>query len=159
MCHVRNNSARALFGADHDGRTVNVYLVIAVDSRTLQADDFFASGRRVPPVYNGFVLAAIAVGEVGSSPIPERCSFSASALVIGLGWTFGMFAAGVLFVLPAWTGSYTLPSFLGHHSARAALRAAASVMQLRPRRSFLSPKSDCGADTRVPAGLVLLGVS
>ena len=42
-----------------------LYLVIAVGSRTLQVEDFFASGRRVPPVYNGFVLAAVAVGGVG----------------------------------------------------------------------------------------------
>ena len=42
-----------------------LYIVIAIGSRTLQAEDFFASGRRVPPVYNGFVLAAVAVGGVG----------------------------------------------------------------------------------------------
>ena len=93
-----------------------LYLVIAVGSRTLQAGDFFASGRRVPPVYNGFVLAAIAVGGVGFLAYTGTVFFLGfDALAIGLGWTFGMFAASVLFVpYLRKAGSYTLPSFLGH---------------------------------------------
>ena len=38
------------------------YLGIAVAARTLDVEDFFASGRRVPQVYNALLLAAIAVG-------------------------------------------------------------------------------------------------
>ena len=41
------------------------YLIIAGASRTLDIEDFFASGRRVPPVYNAFLLAAITVGGTG----------------------------------------------------------------------------------------------
>ena len=72
-----------------------LYLLIAVGARTLQVEDFFASGRRVPPVYNGFVLAAIAVGGVGFLAYTGTVFFLGfDALAIGLGWTFGMLAAG-----------------------------------------------------------------
>src|SRR3989304_10335178 len=76
-----------------------LYLVIAVGSRTNQAEDFFASGRRVPPVYNGFVLAAIAVGGVGFLGYTGTAFFLGfDAMAIGLGWTVGMLASGILFV-------------------------------------------------------------
>lgn len=42
-----------------------LYVVIAATSRTLDVEDFFTSGRRVPAVFNGFVLAATAIGGVG----------------------------------------------------------------------------------------------
>src|ERR687897_763481 len=71
-----------------------LFLLIAVGSRTIQAADFFASGRRVPAVYNGFVLAAVAVGGVGFLAYPGTLYFLGfDALAIGLGWSFGMFAA------------------------------------------------------------------
>src|SRR3990170_4846893 len=116
-----------------------LYIVIAIGSRTLQAEDFFASGRRVPPVYNGFVLAAIAVGGVGFLAYTGTVFFLGfDALAIGLGWTFGMFAAGVLFVpYLRKAGSYTLPSFLGHRFRSRSLRVAASVMQLPPTALLL----------------------
>jgi len=119
---------------------VALYLVIAIGSRTLQADDFFASGRRVPPVYNGFVLAAIAVGGVGFLAYTGTVFFLGfDALAIGLGWTFGMFAAGILFVpYLRKAGSYTLPSFLGHRFRSRALRLTASVMQLPPTALLLA---------------------
>jgi cation/acetate symporter len=116
-----------------------LYLLIAIGSRTLQTDDFFASGRRVPPVYNGFVLAAIAVGGVGFLAYTGTVFFLGfDALAIGLGWTFGMFVAGVLFVpYLRKAGSYTLPSFLGHRFRSRSLRLAASVMQVPPTALLL----------------------
>lgn len=116
-----------------------LYLVIAIGARTRQAEDFFASGRRVPPVYNGFVLAAIAVGGVGFLAYTGTVFFLGfDALAIGLGWTFGMFAAGILFVpYLRKAGSYTLPSFLGHRFRSRSLRMTASVMQLPPTALLL----------------------
>jgi len=116
-----------------------LYVVVAIGSRTLQAEDFFASGRRVPPVYNGFVLAAIAVGGVGFLAYTGTVFFLGfDALAIGLGWAFGMFAAGVLFVpYLRKAGAYTLPSFLSHRFRSQALRVAASVMQLPPTALLL----------------------
>ena len=117
-----------------------LFLLIAVGSRTIQAADFFASGRRVPAVYNGFVLAAVAVGGVGFLAYPGTLYFLGfDALAIGLGWSFGMFAAGVLFVpYLRKAGSYTLPSFLGHRFRSRGLRMAASVMQLPPTALLLA---------------------
>jgi cation/acetate symporter len=111
-----------------------LYLVIAVGARTNQPDDFFASGRRVPPVYNGFVLASIAVGGVGFLGYTGTAFFLGfDALAIGLGWTFGMLAAAILFApYLRKAGSYTLPSFFGHRFRSRLVRAGASGLQLPP---------------------------
>ncbi|HEX2448032.1 MAG TPA: VC_2705 family sodium/solute symporter [Methyloceanibacter sp.] len=111
-----------------------LYLVIAIGSRTTEVEDYFASGRRVPAVYNGFALAAIAVGGVGFLGYTGTVFFLGfDALAIGLGWTFGMLLAAILFVpYLRKAGSYTLPSFLGHRFRSRTLRMAASVMQLAP---------------------------
>jgi cation/acetate symporter len=117
-----------------------LYLVIAFGSRTLQVEDFFASGRRVPAVYNGFVLAAVAIGGVGFLSYTGTVFFLGfDALAIGLGWTFGMFLLAVLFApYLRKAGSYTLPSFLGHRFRSRGLRMAASVMQLAPTALLLA---------------------
>ena len=117
-----------------------LYLLIAAGSRTREPADFFASGRRVPPVYNGFVLAAVAIGGVGFLAYTGAAFFLGfDALAIGLGWTFGMFAAGVLFTpYLRKAGSYTLPSFLGHRFRSRSVRMAASVAQLPPTALLLA---------------------
>ena len=116
-----------------------LYLIIAVGARTCELEDFFVSGRRVPPVFNGFVLAAVAVGGVGFLAYTGTVFFLGfDALAIGLGWTFGMLLAAVLFVpYLRKAGSYTLPSFLGHRFRSRGLRMAASVMQLPPTALLL----------------------
>ena len=94
----------------------------------------------MPPVYNGFVLAAVAVGGVGFLAYTGTAFFLGfDALAIGLGWTFGMFAAGVLFTpYLRKAGSYTLPSFLGHRFRSRSVRMAASVVQLPPTALLLA---------------------
>jgi cation/acetate symporter len=116
-----------------------LYLLIAIGSRTLDVEDFFVSGRRVPPVFNGLVLAATAIGGVGFLAYTGTVFFLGfDALAIGLGWTAGMLAGGVLFVpYLRKAGSYTLPSFLGHRFRSPALRMTASVMQLPPTALLL----------------------
>ena len=80
------------------------------------------------------MLAAVAVGGVGFLAYTGTVFFLGfDALAIGLGWTFGMLLAGILFVpYLRKAGSYTLPSFLGHRFRSRGLRMAASVMQLPP---------------------------
>jgi cation/acetate symporter len=116
-----------------------LYLLIAIGARTLEVEDFFVSGRRVPPVFNGIVLAATAVGGVGFLAYTGTVFFLGfDALAIGLGWTAGMLAGGVLFVpYLRKAGSYTLPSFLGHRFRSRTLRMTASVMQLPPTALLL----------------------
>lgn len=117
-----------------------LYLLIAVGARTREAQDFFVSGRRVPPVYNGFVLAAIAVGGAGFLGYTGTAFFLGfDAMAIGLGWTFGMLAAAILFVpYLRKAGSYTLPSFFGHRFRSRSLRATASALQLPPLALLLA---------------------
>jgi hypothetical protein len=108
-----------------------LYLLIAVGARTFEVEDYFVSGRRVPPVFNGFALAAVAVGGVGFLAYTGTVFFLGfDALAIGLGWTFGMLLAAILFVpYLRKAGPYTVPSFLGHRFRSRGLRMAASVMQ------------------------------
>src|SRR5690348_5534773 len=119
---------------------LGLYLLIAVGSRTLNVEDFFCSGRRVPPLFNGFVLAATAVGGVGFFAYTGTVFFLGfDALAIGLGWTAGLLLAAVLFVpYLRKAGSYTLPSFLGHRFRSRRLRMAASVLQLPPTALLLA---------------------
>ena len=111
-----------------------LYLVIAAGARTFELEDYFVSGRRVPPVFNGFALACIAVGGVGVLAYTGTVFILGfDALAIGLGWTFGMLIAAILFVpYLRKAGSYTLPSFLGHRFRSRNVRVAASVLQLPP---------------------------
>jgi cation/acetate symporter len=116
-----------------------LYLIIAVGARTMTIEDFFASGRRVPSVFNGFVLAAIAVGGVGFFAYTGTLFFLGfDALAIGLGLTCGLLIAGVLFVpYLRKAGSYTLPSFLGHRFRSRYVRMAACLLQLPPSALLL----------------------
>jgi cation/acetate symporter len=124
-----------------------LYLLIAVGSRTLEVEDFFVSGRRVPTVFNGFVLAATAVGGVGILAYTGTVFFLGfDALAIGLGWTAGMLIGGVLFVpYLRKAGSYTLPSFLGHRFRSRTLRMTASVMLLPPTALLLAAEMKVAA--------------
>jgi cation/acetate symporter len=124
-----------------------LYLVIAVGSRTLEAEDFFCSGRRVPPLFNGFVLAAITVGGVGVLAYTGTVFFLGfDALAIGLGWTAGLLIGGVLFVpYLRKSGSYTLPTFLGHRFRSRTIRIAASAMLLLPTALLLAAEMKVAA--------------
>ncbi|ODS00420.1 hypothetical protein AUC69_00680 [Methyloceanibacter superfactus] len=124
-----------------------LYLVVAVGSRTLDAEDYFASGRRVPQVYNALVLAAITVGGVGFFAYTGAVFFLGfDALAIGLGWTCGLLLAGVLFVpYLRKAGAYTLPAFLGQRFRSRQLRMAASVAQVVPTTLLLAAEMSIAA--------------
>ena len=117
-----------------------LYLVIAAATRTTEPQDFYMSGRRVPPVFNGFILAATAVGGVGVLAYTGTVFFLGfDALAIGLGWTFGMLAAMILFVpYLRKAGAYTLPSFLSHRFRSRTLRMTASALQIPPMALLLA---------------------
>jgi cation/acetate symporter len=86
------------------------------------------------------VLAAISVGGTGFLAYTGTVFFLGfDALAIGLGWTFGMLLAAILFVpYLRKAGSYTLPTFFGHRFRSRSLRVAASVMQLPPLALLLA---------------------
>lgn len=111
---------------------LGLYLSIAVATRTYDIRDFFVSGRRVPPVYNGAVLAAVLIGGTGFFAYTGTLFFLGfDALAIGLGWTAGLLISSLLFVpYLRKAGAYTVPAFLGQRFRSRALRIAASLMQL-----------------------------
>ena len=111
-----------------------LYLGIAFGARTLNVEDFFVSGRRVPPVYNGAVLSAVLIGGTGFFGYTGTLFFLGfDALAIGLAWTTGLLVSGLLFVpYLRKSGAYTLPGFFGHRFRSRSIRAMASVLQLPP---------------------------
>jgi cation/acetate symporter len=117
-----------------------VYLLIAFGARTSDLQDFYVSGRRVPAVFNGAVLAATAVGGVGMLAYTGAVFFLGfDALAIGLGWAFGMLAACILFVpYLRKAGAFTLPSFLSHRFRSRSVRLVASLLQIPPAALLLA---------------------
>lgn len=117
-----------------------LYLAVAFRARTLNVEDFFASGRRVPPVYNGAVLAAVLVGGIGFFAYTGTLFFLGfDALAIGLAWTTGLLVSGLLFVpYLRKAGAYTVPAFLGQRFGSRTLRAMASLLQLPPAAFLLA---------------------
>jgi cation/acetate symporter len=117
-----------------------LYLALALGARTLNVEDFFASGRRVPPVYNGAVLAAVLIGGTGFFAYTGTLFFLGfDALAIGLAWTAGLIVSGLLFVpYLRKAGAYTMPAFLGQRFRSRALRAMASLLQLPPTAFLLA---------------------
>jgi cation/acetate symporter len=111
-----------------------LYVVIAVGTRTVDIEDYFTSGRRVPAVFNGFVLAATTVGGVGFLAYTGVLFFlGLDGLAIGLGLTCGLLTGTILFVpFLRKAGAYTLPAFFGQRFRSRKLRVTASVMQLPP---------------------------
>lgn len=117
-----------------------LYLLIAVGARTLAIEDFFVSGRRVPPVFNGLVLAAVLIGGTGFFAYTGTLFFLGfDGLAIGLGWTTGLLLSGLLFVpYLRKAGAYTLPAFLGQRFRSRPLRVFASLLQLPPAALLLA---------------------
>ncbi|MGH6824701.1 sodium:solute symporter family transporter, partial [Methyloceanibacter sp.] len=117
-----------------------LYLALALGARTLNVEDFFASGRRVPPVYNGAVLAAVLIGGTGFFAYTGTLFFLGfDALAIGLAWTAGLIVSGILFVpYLRKAGAYTMPAFLGQRFRSRIVRALASVLQLPPTAFLLA---------------------
>ncbi|HEV3242458.1 MAG TPA: sodium:solute symporter, partial [Methyloceanibacter sp.] len=134
-----------------------LYLAVAFGARSLNVEDFFASGRRVPPVYNGAVLAAVLVGGIGFFAYTGTLFFLGfDALAIGLAWTTGLLVSGLLFVpYLRKAGAYTVPAFLGQRFRSRTLRAMASLLQLPPAAFLLA------AEIKIAAliGVMFLPVS
>ena len=134
-----------------------LYFAIALVTRTVNVEDYFVSGRGVPPVYNGAVLAAVLVGGTGFLAYTGTLFFLGfDALSIGLAWTTGLLVSGLLFVpYLRKSGAYTLPGFFGHRFRSGSLRAIASLLQLPPVALLLA------AEIKIAAliGVMFLPVS
>jgi len=124
-----------------------LYLAIAVAARTLDVEDFFTSGRRVPQVYNALLLAAITVGGTGFFAYTGAIFFLGfDALAIGIGWACGLLLSAVLFVpYLRRAGAYTLPAFLGQRFRSPETRLAASAVQVVPTALLLAAEMKIAA--------------
>ncbi len=116
------------------------YVAIALATRSVDTREFFACRRRVPAFFNGAVLAAVLIGGTGFFGYSGALFLVGyDALPIGLGWTAGLLAAGLLFVpFLRKAGSYTLPSFLGQRFRSREVRLTASLLQLPPLTLLLA---------------------
>ena len=129
-----------------------LYLAIAGAARTLDIEDFFTSGRRVPQVYNALLLAAVTVGGTGFFAYTGAVFFLGfDALAIGLGWTCGLLLASVLFVpYLRRAGAYTLPAFIGARFRSREARLAACAALIVPTALLL------GAEMKIAATVLAI---
>ena len=95
--------------------TVGVYAVIGLLSRTSDAVEYYAAGRRVPAFFNGMATSAdwmSAASFIGMAGTLYLTGFNGLAFI--LGWTGG-FCLVALFLAPYLRrfGQFTIPDFLG----------------------------------------------
>ncbi len=123
------------------------YIAIGFMTRTINVDDFFVSGQRVPPFYNALALCAMVFG--GSILLGAIGSFffiGIDAIAIPLGCFAGLILTGVLFVpFLRKVGAFTLPGFLYLRFGRGSLRVVASLLMLVPCMLILVAEIGLGA--------------
>ncbi len=111
-----------------------LYAAIGLSASSRDQIDFFASGRRVPAVFNGIVLATCTIGATGivaGTGLFFLNGFDAWALVIGL--TGGLVVMAVL-IAPFLRkfGAFTVPSYLGRRLESRMVRLGAAAMVTVP---------------------------
>jgi cation/acetate symporter len=123
------------------------YIAIGFMTRTINVEDFFVSGQRVPAFYNALALCAMVFG--GSILLGSIGSFfflGIDALAIPLGCFAGLILTGALFVpFLRKAAAYTLPGFLHLRFGRSKLRLAAAVLMLFPCILILAAEIGLGA--------------
>jgi cation/acetate symporter len=113
------------------GLPILFYVGIGLSVRTANVEDFFISGQRVPPLYNGFALSANLVGGAGLLGLIGAFFFIGyDAMPVALGWCAGLGLMSVAFApYLRKAGAYTMPGFFGiRFSSRLARLVAAVVL-------------------------------
>ncbi|NJM55072.1 MAG: hypothetical protein HC841_03375 [Verrucomicrobiae bacterium] len=113
--------------------------IVGVATRTRQASEFFAAGRRVPAVYGGLTFAISAFGGTGLLAITGAFFLIGfDALCLAIGGLAGFVVMGILLApFLRKFGAYTIPSYLGARFESAALRMVAAVLISVPVAMFL----------------------
>lgn len=115
------------------------YIAIGFMTRTLNSDDFFAAGQRVPAFYNALALTSVVFG--GSIFLGSIGSFffaGIDAIAILIGCFAGLILMGALFVpYLRKAGANTLPGFLHLRFGRGWLRLSASLLTIAPAAAIL----------------------
>ncbi len=138
------------------GVPILFFVIIGGITRTVLVEDFYTSGRRVPPIYNGLALAASGIGGIGFF------SFTGALYLIGfdilalaLGWAAG-FTLMVFLFFPYLRkfGAYSLPGFFGERFRSPALRIMTVLLLLVP--SFMLLTAELGLAAKITGHFVAL---
>lgn len=111
-----------------------LFLAIAVATACREPAEFLAAGRRVPPFFNGLLMAVTMIGATGLLAISGSLflvGFDALCLVMGL--VAGLVILAVL-IAPFFRkfGAYTVPSYLGRRCGSRLVRIVAAVLLAVP---------------------------
>lgn len=122
------------------------YAGIGILVRTTSLEDFFVSGQRVPPLYNGFALSANLISGAGLMGL-IGCFFfiGYDALSIPLGWCAGLAVSSI--VLAPYlrkAGAYTLPGFFEIRFSSRVLRLIAALALFPPVLMLLAAEFRIG---------------
>ena len=139
------------------GAPLALYTAIGLGAGSNDVADFFASGRRVPSVYNGLIMALGSIGGTGLVCITGLLflhGFDAWCIVIGLTAGFVVMAMLLAPFLRKF-GAYTVPSYLGRRFESRLLRVVAAAILTVPTLLILAAEIRTG----MIAGAWLTGYS
>lgn len=122
-------------------------LVVAIAARTLEEQEFFLAGRRVPPVFGGLALAATAIGGVGFfALVGALYILGFDALAFPMGIVAG-FAVTAILISPYLykAGAYTMAGFFRMRFARRTPSLIASLLLTVPCALLLAAELQAGA--------------
>jgi cation/acetate symporter len=128
------------------GLPVLFYAGIGLLVRTSNVEEFFISGQRVPPLYNGFALSANLIGGAGLlGTIGAFFFIGYDAMPIILGWCAGLALMSLLFApYLRKAGAYTLPGYFGIRFTSLFLRLVSAVILLVPGLMLLAAELSVG---------------
>lgn len=136
------------------GLPVLFYAGIGLMVRTSNVEEFFISGQRVPPLYNGFALSANLIGGAGLlGTIGAFFFLGYDAMPIILGWCAGLGLMAVLFApYLRKAGAYTLPGYIGIRFSSRFSRLVSALILLVPGLMLLAAELSVG---QLVAGIFL----
>jgi cation/acetate symporter len=126
---------------------IALFAAIGLAARCTEPIEFFASGRRVPAVYCGLVLAASALGGTGMVALTGLFflnGFDAWCLVIGFSAGFVVMALGIAPFLRK-VGAFTLPSYLGRRFESRLVRVVSAAILAVPMMLVITAEVRMGA--------------
>jgi cation/acetate symporter len=128
------------------GLPVLFYAGIGLMVRTSNVEEFFISGQRVPPLYNGFALSANLIGGAGLlGSIGAFFFIGYDAMPIILGWCAGLGLMSVLFApYLRKAGAYTMPGYFGIRFSSRFLRFVSAAILLVPGLMLLAAELSVG---------------
>lgn len=129
--------------------TLGLYCAIGVAAFARQPAEYFASGRRVPALFNGLVIACTALGGTGLAAIGGALFIAGfDALCLGIGMMGGFVCLTVL-IMPFLRkfGAYSVPGYLGRRFESSTVRIAAATMLAVPMLLMLMAELKMAAST------------